>query len=46
MVARGAYEKNVVLAIARKLKRFISSDPDMRVMLTRNDDFYVPLATG
>ncbi|HKP66025.1 MAG TPA: N-acetylmuramoyl-L-alanine amidase [Casimicrobiaceae bacterium] len=39
---RGTYEKNVVLAIARKLKRNL--DPDMRVMLTRNDDFYVPLA--
>ncbi len=38
----GTYEKDVVLAIARKLKR--SLDPDMRVMLTRNDDFYVPLA--
>jgi len=39
---RGTYEKNVVLAIARKLKQNL--DPDMRVMLTRNDDFYVPLA--
>jgi N-acetylmuramoyl-L-alanine amidase len=39
---RGTYEKNVVLAIARKLKQ--NRDPDMRVMLTRNDDFYVPLA--
>ena len=39
---RGTYEKNVVLDISRKLKRVL--DPDMRVMLTRNDDFYVPLA--
>ena len=39
---RGTYEKNVVLAIARKLKQNL--DSDMRVMLTRNDDFYVPLA--
>jgi N-acetylmuramoyl-L-alanine amidase len=39
---RGTYEKNVVLAISRKLKRTL--DADMRVMLTRNDDFYVPLA--
>jgi len=39
---RGTYEKNVVLAIARKLKQNL--DPDTRVMLTRNDDFYVPLA--
>jgi N-acetylmuramoyl-L-alanine amidase len=39
---RGTYEKNVVLAISSKLKRML--DADMRVMLTRNDDFYVPLA--
>ena len=39
---RGTYEKNVVLAISRKLKRTLESD--MRVMLTRDDDFYVPLA--
>ena len=39
---RGTYEKNVVLAISRKLKRTL--DGDMRVLLTRDDDFYVPLA--
>jgi N-acetylmuramoyl-L-alanine amidase len=39
---RGTYEKNVVLAISRKLKQVL--DADMRVMLTRDDDFYVPLA--
>jgi N-acetylmuramoyl-L-alanine amidase len=39
---RGTYEKNVVLAISRKLKHVL--DADMRVMLTRSDDFYVPLA--
>ena len=41
---RGTYEKNVVLAISRKLKRMLDADRNMRVMLTRNDDFYVPLA--
>jgi len=41
---RGTYEKNVVLAIGRKLSRVLAADPNMRVMLTRNDDFYVPLA--
>ena len=41
---RGTYEKNVVLAIARRLQRTLAGDPGMRVMLTRNDDFYVPLA--
>ena len=39
---RGTYEKNVVLAISRRLKETL--DADMRVMLTRDDDFYVPLA--
>ena len=39
---RGTYEKNVVLAISRKLKQML--DPEMRVMLTRDADFYVPLA--
>ncbi|MEO9136042.1 MAG: N-acetylmuramoyl-L-alanine amidase [Casimicrobiaceae bacterium] len=41
---RGTYEKNVVLAIGRKLKHVLDADSNMRVMLTRNDDFYVPLA--
>ena len=41
---RGTREKNVVLAISRKLKRMLDADRNMRVMLTRNDDFYVPLA--
>ena len=42
--SRGTYEKNVVLAIGRKLKHVLDADAKMRVMLTRNDDFYVPLA--
>lgn len=41
---RGTYEKNVVLAIGRKLAHVLDATPNMRVMLTRNDDFYVPLA--
>jgi N-acetylmuramoyl-L-alanine amidase len=41
---RGTYEKTVVLAIGRKLKKVLDSDRTMRVMLTRNDDFYVPPA--
>ncbi len=41
---RGTYEKNVVLAIARKLKGMIDAEPGMRAMLTRDDDYYVPLA--
>ena len=42
---RGTYEKNVVLAIARKLKACIDAEPGMRATLTRDDDYYLPLAT-
>ena len=41
---RGTYEKNVTLAIGKKLKRIIDAEPGMRAMLTRDDDYYVPLA--
>jgi N-acetylmuramoyl-L-alanine amidase len=41
---RGTYEKNVVLAIAKKLKGIIDAEPGMRAMLTRDDDYFVPLA--
>jgi len=40
---RGTYEKNVTLAIGKKLKRIIDAEPGMRAMLTRDDDYYVPL---
>jgi N-acetylmuramoyl-L-alanine amidase len=42
---RGTREKHVVLAIARKLKTMIDGETGMRAMLTRSDDYYVPLAT-
>jgi N-acetylmuramoyl-L-alanine amidase len=42
---RGTHEKDVVLAIARKLKARIDAEPGMRAALTRDDDYYVPLAT-
>lgn len=41
---RGTCEKNVVLAIAHKLKPILEADPEVRVMLTRNADYFVPLA--
>ena len=41
---RGTFEKNVTLAIGKKLKRLIDAEPGMRAMLTRDDDYYVPLA--
>ena len=36
-------EKNVVLAIAIKLKQLIDKQPGMRAVLTRNGDYYVGL---
>jgi N-acetylmuramoyl-L-alanine amidase len=41
---RGTYEKHVALAIARKLKSMLDAEPGMRAMLTRDDDYFVPLA--
>jgi N-acetylmuramoyl-L-alanine amidase len=41
---RGTYEKNVALAIGRKLKSLVDAEPNMRAMLTREDDYFVPLA--
>jgi N-acetylmuramoyl-L-alanine amidase len=39
----GSREKDVVLAIAHRLKEKIEQQPNMRVMLTRDADFFVPL---
>ena len=41
---RGTYEKDIVLAIARKLKARIDKEPNMRALMTRDDDYFVPLA--
>ena len=41
----GSREKNVTLVIARKLKSIIDAEPNMRAVLTRDGDFYLPLAT-
>ena len=40
---RGAYEKNVTLAIARRLKERIDREPGMRAVLTRDRDQFVEL---
>jgi N-acetylmuramoyl-L-alanine amidase len=42
---RGTQEKHVTLAIARRLVGLIAMEPNLRVMLTRDGDFFVPLAT-
>ncbi|MGZ3157568.1 MAG: N-acetylmuramoyl-L-alanine amidase [Burkholderiaceae bacterium] len=39
----GSREKDVVLAIAKRLKSKIEEQPNMRVMLTRDADYFVPL---
>ena len=41
--AAGSYEKHVTLEIARRLKAKIDAQPNMRAMLTRDDDYFVPL---
>ncbi|MFZ6723404.1 N-acetylmuramoyl-L-alanine amidase [Undibacterium sp. Ji49W] len=39
----GSREKDVVLSIAKRLKAKIEQHPNMRVMLTRDSDYFVPL---
>lgn len=39
----GSYEKDIVLSIAKRLKAKIEMQPNMRVFLTRDADFFVPL---
>ena len=40
---RGTYEKDVVLAIARKLAAMVNKERGMKAVLTRNGDYYVGL---
>jgi N-acetylmuramoyl-L-alanine amidase len=39
----GTREKNVTLAIARKLKSQIDATPNMRALLIRDGDYFIPL---
>jgi len=41
--AFGTREKDVTLAIARRLRALLESDRGMRVLLTRDGDYFVPL---
>ena len=43
--ATGAREKDIVLAIAKRLKFKLEEQPHIRVMLTRDGDYFVPLGT-
>ncbi len=40
---RGTYEKNVTLAIARRIEKLAEAEPGMRVLMTRDGDYFVPL---
>jgi N-acetylmuramoyl-L-alanine amidase len=42
---RGTQEKNVTLAIAQRLRRVLDGDPNVRLLLTRDGDYFVPLPT-
>ena len=39
----GSREKDITLTIARRLKALVDAEPNMRALLTRDADYYVPL---
>jgi N-acetylmuramoyl-L-alanine amidase len=39
----GSREKNVTLAIARKVKELVDNEPNMRGVLIRDGDYFIPL---
>ena len=39
----GSREKDVTLTIARRLKALVDAEPNMRAVLTRDGDFFLPL---
>ena len=41
--ANGTHEKDITLAVAKKLKAVIDNEPNMRGVLTRDADFFIPL---
>ena len=41
--ANGSREKDITLAVAKKLKQRIDEEPNMRGILTRDADFFIPL---
>jgi N-acetylmuramoyl-L-alanine amidase len=43
--ANGSREKDITLSIAQKLRDRIDQDPDMRGVLTRDGDYFIPLQT-
>ena len=43
--ASGSREKDITLKVAKKLKDKIDAEPNMRGLLTRDGDYFVPLGT-
>ncbi|HUW26582.1 MAG TPA: N-acetylmuramoyl-L-alanine amidase [Gallionella sp.] len=41
---KGSHEKNVTLAIARKVKTLVDGTPNMRGVLVRDGDYFIPLS--
>ena len=41
----GSHEKDVTLMIAKRLRAMIEQEPGLRVVMTRDSDYYLPLAT-
>jgi len=39
----GSREKDITLTIARRLKALVDAEPNMRALLTRDGDYYLPL---
>jgi N-acetylmuramoyl-L-alanine amidase len=42
---RGTHEKDVTLSIARRLRKLVDAEPNMRAVMTRDGDYFVPLQT-
>jgi N-acetylmuramoyl-L-alanine amidase len=40
---RGSREKDITLNIARRLKKLVDADPNLRALLTRDGDYFLPL---
>lgn len=43
--AKGSHEKDITLAIAKKLKKEVDAEPNMRGILTRSGDYFVSLGS-
>lgn len=41
--ATGTYEKNITLSIAKRFKALVDAEPNMRGVLTRDGDYFIPL---